>query len=62
MTSKISYTFDKTLVISVICSKYSVNNHKIFKGEENFAILEILGLIESNVLYISKKHVRQKDK
>ena len=46
VTSKSSYTFDKTLVISVICSKSSVNNYKIFKGEENIAILEILGLIE----------------
>ena len=30
---KIAYTFDKTLVISIICDKCGCNDEKIFKEE-----------------------------
>ena len=33
--SKISYIFDQTLVLSIICNKCSSNDEKIFKEEES---------------------------
>ena len=44
---KISYIFEKTLVLSVICSKCENDDEKIFKEEEPIEILKILGLIKS---------------
>ena len=32
---KISFIFDKTLVVSIICSKCKNEDEKIFKGEES---------------------------
>ena len=43
---KISYIFEKTLVLSIICSKWS---WKIFEEEESIEILKIIGLIKNMV-------------
>ena len=43
---KISYLLEKTLVLSVICSKCKNEDEKLFKEEEWIEILKILGLIE----------------
>ena len=45
MAPKISYIFDKTLVLSIIGSKCDNNNERIFKEEESIEILTIIGLI-----------------
>ena len=44
---KISYLLEKTLVLSVICSKRKNKDERLFKEEESFEILKILGLIEN---------------
>ena len=44
---KTSYIFEKTLVLSIICSKCKNEDEKIFKEEESIEILKILGLIEN---------------
>ena len=44
---KISYIFEKTLVLTIICSKYENKDEKIFKKEESIEILKILGLIKN---------------
>ena len=44
---KISYIFEKTLVLSIICSKFGNDDEKIFKEEESVEILKILGLIKN---------------
>ena len=44
---KISYFFEKTLVLSIICSKCKNDDEKVFKEEESIEILKILGLIEN---------------
>ena len=43
---KISHILEKTLVLSIICSKCENDNEKIFKEEEPIEILKILGLIK----------------
>ena len=43
---KISHIFEKTLVLSIICSKCENDNEKIFKEEEPIEILKILSLIK----------------
>ena len=43
---KISYIFEKTLVLSIICSKCENDNEKIFKEEKPIEILKIIGLIK----------------
>ena len=43
---KIFYIFDKTLVLSIICSKYSDNNDRIIKEKENIEVLKFFGLIK----------------
>ena len=43
---KISYIFEKTLVLSIICSKCENDNEKIFTEEEPIEILKIFGLIK----------------
>ena len=43
----ISYLFEKTLVLSIICSKCKNEVGKLFKEEESIEILKILGLIEN---------------
>ena len=42
---KISYLLEKTLVLSIICSKCKNENEKIFKEEDSIEILKILDLI-----------------
>ena len=44
---KISYLLEKTLVLSIICSKCKNEDEKIFKEEESIEILKILGLIKN---------------
>ena len=41
------YLLEKTLVLSIICSKCENEDEKIFKEEESIEILKILGLIEN---------------
>ena len=41
---KVSYIFEKTLVLSIICSKLSNKDEKIFKEEESIKIWKFLGL------------------
>ena len=42
---KISYLLEKTLVLSIVCSKSKNEDEKIFKEEESIEILKTLGLI-----------------
>ena len=42
-----SHNFEKTLVLSVICSRCENENKKIFKEKKSIEILTILGLIEN---------------
>ena len=44
---KISYIFQKALVLSIIWSKNKNEDEKIYKEEESIEILKILGLIKS---------------
>ena len=44
---KISYLLEKTLVLSIICSKCKNEDEKLFKVEKSIEILKILGLIEN---------------
>ena len=44
---KISYLLGKLLVLSIICSKCTGKDEKIFKEEESIEILKIIGLIEN---------------
>ena len=44
---KISYIFDKTLFLSIICDKCSSEDRKIFKEKESIEILKIIGLIKN---------------
>ena len=44
---KISYIFEKTLVLSITCSKCKIEDEKVFKEEESIEILKILGLIKN---------------
>ena len=45
-TLKYLTIFEKTLVLSIICSKCENDNEKVFKGEEAIEILKIIGLIK----------------
>ena len=42
---KTSYLLEKTLVLSISCSKCKNEDEKLFKKEESMEILKILGLI-----------------
>ena len=44
---KISHLLQKTLVLSIICSKCKNEDEKLFKKEESIEILKVLGLPES---------------
>ena len=48
---KISYLLEKTLVVSIICSKSENKDEKIFKGEESIEMLKILELINNTEEY-----------
>ena len=43
----LSYIFEKTFVLSIICSKCENKDEKIFKEEESIEILKVLNLIKS---------------
>ena len=45
--AKVSYLLEKTLVLSIICSKCKNEDEKLFKEEESIDILKIIGLIEN---------------
>ena len=45
--TKISYLLEKTLVLSIICSKCKNEDEKIFKEEDSIEIIKILGLINN---------------
>ena len=42
-----SYTFEKVLVLSIICRKCENEDEKIFKEDESIEILKILDLIKN---------------
>ena len=44
---KISYILEKTLALSIICSRCKNENEKMFKEKGSIKILKILGLIEN---------------
>ena len=44
---KISYLFEKTLVLCIICIKRKNEDEILFKEEESIEILKIFGLIEN---------------
>ena len=44
---KTSYLLEKTLVLSIICSKCKDEDEKMFNEEESIEILKILGLIHN---------------
>ena len=44
---KISYLLEKTLVLSIICSKCKNEDEKILKVKESIEILKFLGLIKN---------------
>ena len=44
---KISYLLEKTLVLSIICSKCINEDEKISKEEDSIEIIKILGLINN---------------
>ena len=44
---KISYILEKTLVLSIVCSKCKNEDEKIIKEEESIEILKTLSLIEN---------------
>ena len=44
---KISYLLDKSLVLSIICSKCKNEDEKLSKVEELIEILKIFGLIDN---------------
>ena len=41
------YLLEKTLVLSIICSKCENEDEKIFKEEESIEILKIFGLVNN---------------
>ena len=43
----ISYILEKTLVLSIICSKRKNEDGQIFKEKKSIKILKILGLIQN---------------
>ena len=47
----ISYLLGKTLVLSINCNKYKIEDEKIFKEKESVDILKILGLINNTEEY-----------
>ena len=44
---KISYILDKTIVLSIICSKCENEVEEMFQEEESIEILKFLGLIKN---------------
>ena len=46
-SSEISYTFEKSLALSIICSKCENQEEKIFREEELIEILKVPGSIKN---------------
>ena len=44
---KISYLSERTLVLSIICSKCKNKEEKLFKEEDSIEVLKIIGLTEN---------------
>ena len=44
---RLSYIFNETLVIYIICGKCGGNNDTVFKKEESTEILKVLGLVNN---------------
>ena len=44
---KISYQLEKTLFLSIICSKCKNEDERTFKTEESIEVLKVLGLTEN---------------
>ena len=44
---KLSYLLEKTLVLSIICSKCKNEDEKLIKEEQSIEILKIFGIIEN---------------
>ena len=44
---KTSCIFNKTLLLSIICSRCGSNNYKLFEEEESIETLKIFGLINN---------------
>ena len=44
---KISYIFEKTLVLSIICSTWKNEDEKIFQEKKSIEVLKIYVLIEN---------------
>ena len=56
---KITYFLEKTLVLSIVCSKCKNKDEKIFKEEESIERLKILGLISNTEEYQKNKIMNQ---
>ena len=48
---KISYFLEKTLVLSIICSKCKKEDEKILKEDKSIEILKVLSLINNTEQY-----------
>ena len=46
-SSRISYIFDKTLVVHIICDKCGSKDEEIFKEEKSIEMLKVLSLINN---------------
>ena len=57
---KISYIFEKTLVLSIICNKCGNEDEKIVKEEESVDILKTLGF--NKYIELLEKHGWRKQK
>ena len=57
---KISHFLEKTLVVSIICSKCKNEDEKLFQEKESTEILKILGLIEN--IWLLQKYGWRKHK
>ena len=46
LNPKISYIFDKTLVLSIIYSKFGDNNYRIIEEEKSLKYSKAIGLVQ----------------
>ena len=54
--TKVSFVFDKPLVVSIICNTYESKDEKTFKEKESINILNILHLIKNvRKIYMKKE-------
>ena len=50
LNPKISYIFDKTLVLSIIYSKFGDNNYRIIEEEKSLKYSKAIGLVQERFL------------